>query len=152
MGSISLWHWIILAAMVLAAVLIFYGVRRVLRLANSHTHLQAPDGSVVRVKNGFSWPAFFFGPFWALVKGAWRLLLLLVASFGALVLVDQAFVEGSENIFLAVSMLVAYVTYMVVCGRNGNTWLLWEFERKGYIRLPEDPKRQQGSVQFAEPN
>lgn len=32
----------------------------------------SPSGTSVYTKDGFSWPAFFFGPIWALVKKAWR--------------------------------------------------------------------------------
>lgn len=47
----------------------------------------APDGDAVLIKEGFSWPAFLFGPIWALWHGMWRtaiaLLLLSAAVSGA---------------------------------------------------------------------
>jgi hypothetical protein len=34
---------------------------------------EPPTGECEAVKQGWSWPAFFFGPIWALVKTLWGL-------------------------------------------------------------------------------
>ena len=94
--------------------------------------LTSKDGRVVRLKVGFSWPAMFFGFFWAMFHRAWRLALVMGLAFYTLVLIDELFVRGSQNLFLLGSMLLAYVALMVVCGKYGNTWLASELLRKGY--------------------
>jgi hypothetical protein len=38
----------------------------------------APDGDAILIKEGFSWPAFVFGPIWALWHGMWRTAIVLV--------------------------------------------------------------------------
>jgi len=47
----------------------------------------APDGDAVLIREGFCWPAFLFGPLWALWHGMWRtaivLLLLSVSVSGS---------------------------------------------------------------------
>ncbi len=47
----------------------------------------APDRDAVLVKEGFSWPAFFFGPLWALAHGMW---LAAIAFFAIEVVADLA--------------------------------------------------------------
>jgi hypothetical protein len=76
----------------------------------------APDGDAVLIKEGFSWPAFVFGPVWALWHGMWRtaivLVLLSVAVSGA------AFVAGlAEAGDLALS-----VGLQVAMGLWANDW------------------------------
>ncbi len=41
------------------------------------------DGDAVLIKEGFSWPAFLFGPLWALWHGMWRTAIVLVILSGA---------------------------------------------------------------------
>jgi Protein of unknown function (DUF2628) len=97
----------------------------------------SPSGTSVYTKDGFSWPAFFFGPIWALVKKAWRDFFVLFAAFATLIFVDEVFVKPSKNLLLLLLMLAVYVTFMIVCGRNGNEWLRKSLERKGYTRSTE---------------
>lgn len=99
--------------------------------------LISKEGKVVHVKVGFCWPAALFGPFWAVVKRAWRLAFLLALTFGALVFVDEALVKNSRNLLLLTPMLLAYIAYMVVCGKYGNAWLVDELLRKGYSAEPQ---------------
>lgn len=42
--------------------------------------VQKTTGLEVQVYNGWSWPCFFFGPIWHLVKGLWGIGLLWVAA------------------------------------------------------------------------
>lgn len=94
--------------------------------------LSSTDGRVVRLKVGFSWPAMFFGFLWAMFHRAWRLALMLALAFYTLIIFDELFIRGSRNLLLLVSMLAAYVVFMVICGKYGNTWLASELLRKGY--------------------
>ncbi|MEP4378064.1 MAG: DUF2628 domain-containing protein [Alphaproteobacteria bacterium] len=43
----------------------------------------APDGDAILIKEGFCWPAFLFGPFWALWHGMWRTAIGLALLSGA---------------------------------------------------------------------
>jgi hypothetical protein len=104
----------------------------------TYTYYRTPKGKSLRVKHGFSWPAFFFGPIWALVKGAWRLFALLLMSFLLLVFIDERFAKTSGSIAVLLSMLVAYIAYMFVCGKNGNSWLRGLYEQRGYKRVSTD--------------
>jgi hypothetical protein len=99
-----------------------------------YTYLHAPNAKVIKIKTGFSWTAFLFGPLWALVKSAWNLFMLLAVVFIFLIFIDETFVQKSKNIPLLLCMFAAYLAYMIVCGRKGNEWLLKEFESKGYKR------------------
>jgi len=38
----------------------------------SERAFRSPTGRIVRVRNGFSWPAILFGPMWAFVKRSRR--------------------------------------------------------------------------------
>ena len=100
-----------------------------------HIRMRSSRGSSVYIKDGFSWPAFFFGPIWALVKSAWLQFFILLISFGVLIVIDELVVRPSKNILLICAMLAAYIGYMVVCGKNGNAWLRRNLEREGYSRV-----------------
>lgn len=100
-------------------------------------YLTSIDGKVVRVKVGFCWFAALFGPLWAMVKRSWRLAFLLALSFSGLVFFDEAFVKDSRNLWLLIPMLLGYISFIVVCGKYGNAWLVSELLRKGYSAGPE---------------
>ena len=97
----------------------------------------SPSGTSVHTKDGFSWPAFFFGPIWALVKKAWRDFFVLFGVFAVLIFIDERLVQPNKNLLLLLVMLALYLTYMIVCGRKGNEWLRKSLERKGYTRAAE---------------
>ena len=49
-----------------------------------------PDKEVILVKEGFCWPAFFFGPFWALAHRMWFTAIGLLSALIALGLAEAA--------------------------------------------------------------
>ena len=52
-----------------------------MRLYSVHLGPATPQGrEIVLVKEGFSWPAFLFTFFWALVKGWWLTAILILAA------------------------------------------------------------------------
>jgi hypothetical protein len=104
----------------------------------TYTYYQTPKGKSLRVKHGFSWPAFLFGPMWALVNGAWRLFALLLMSFLVLVFIDEKFAKNSGSIAVLLLMFLAYLAYMIVCGKTGNSWLRGLYEQRGYKRVGTD--------------
>ena len=46
-----------------------------MRVYTAHLRPIDPPGEAVLVKEGFSWPALFLGPFWALWHGLWAVAL-----------------------------------------------------------------------------
>ncbi|MGE5539777.1 MAG: DUF2628 domain-containing protein [Gemmatimonas sp.] len=68
------------------------------------------------VKEGFSWPAFLFGPLWALAKGMWLTALALIALdlASGLVMDAAGFNPLTEAI---VSLAIAFLI-----GAHANDW------------------------------
>jgi len=90
------------------------------------TSLAGLADKAVLVKEGFSWPALFFGPFWL----AWRRMWLVLAFYIALMLVVAAlarltgFPEGAVSVITtAINVLLAF---------EGNDLLRWTLERRRY--------------------
>jgi len=92
---------------------------------NAFKIYQHPDGSREAVKQGWSWPGFFFGPIWAMVKKMWGLGggLLVVILVLALVPVDPG-----------IALLTALINFgiYIACGINGNAWRVKNLESRGY--------------------
>jgi hypothetical protein len=99
--------------------------------------LQSPHGKHVHVKVGFCWPAFCFGPFWALYHRLWSLFARLAIVWLSLVVVDEAVVQPSNSLPMLVVMLLAYVLFVVVCGKFGNAWRVSFLLGKGYVPTRE---------------
>lgn len=101
-------------------------------MSASHQFFEHPRRGVVRVKQGFSWPAFFFGSLWAANHGLW------LPTFGVMLVLDAAlwflagWAEAQRLPLLALASLVASVAYAVFRGRRGNQWLRHGLLRKGY--------------------
>ncbi|WP_158774070.1 DUF2628 domain-containing protein [Cobetia sp. L2A1] len=78
------------------------------------------------VKQGWSWPAFFFGVFWALYKRIW---MLAACLFGFIVLSSMlipATMEGqliSNVLFLGLNLTISL---------KGNQWYASLLETQGY--------------------
>ena len=77
------------------------------------------------VKEGFSWPGFFFGWLWCFVKGlfGWGFAIL------ALAMVVGFFVE-SESVLTGISFVLA-----MAIGSQGNEWRCDRLLRKGYSHI-----------------
>jgi hypothetical protein len=85
-----------------------------------------PDRDVVLVKEGFSWPAFVFGPLWALARRLW-----LAAAVFALILV------GSEMMMRAfvrdeTAMTILMLILSAAFGWVGNDLRRRKLERRGF--------------------
>ncbi|MBI1176549.1 DUF2628 domain-containing protein [bacterium] len=88
-----------------------------------HTH---PDGNVQAIKAGFSWPAFFFGWIWCLVKRLYLQAVVLFFIWVAVGVGDYFRPEGSV-MYACVGILAA-----IFVGLKGNTWLARRAEFGGY--------------------
>lgn len=92
------------------------------------------------VKEGFSWPAFFFTWIWCLVKHMWGkgVVLLLVtlglALWGNVILVfgEDANVSTAELIYITAVIMVS-----VYCGDRGNKWRKIYLIKSGYKLVGE---------------
>ena len=89
-----------------------------------------PQGSYEAVKQGWSWTASSFGPFWALTKKMWAL------GFGvigvSIVLGGIAVASiGMEHANLIIN--VGSVVQCVVFGAYGSKWQQTHLESRGFV-------------------
>lgn len=91
-----------------------------------------PSKKAAHVNVGFSWPAFFLGPLWALIKRLWWhfLVLLLVLTMTNFV---TDYVISSKSLLSIFLDLGITLIYMLVCGIYGNRWLMNTLLKRGYI-------------------
>ena len=78
------------------------------------------------IKNGFSWPGFFFGPVWALAKR-------LYPHAAVLIVIYVALIAAPLHDWIAISSEIAV---RVLVGLMGNDWRRRELARHGF-RLEE---------------
>ena len=94
-----------------------------------------PSRRTVAVKHGFSWPAFFLGPLWALVKRLWLHFGLLLAALLPIIVVDE-YAEHLHSPMLGFVAMTLYLAYMLICGYFGNRWLRATLRKRGYAVSP----------------
>lgn len=78
-----------------------------------------PDGSIEAVKQGWSWPAFFFSCFWALAKKMWltgSALFLASLLLGAFIGQADMGTRG-DSIINLLSIAIS-----IIFGLKGNDW------------------------------
>jgi len=90
-----------------------------------------PARGYVRVKTGFSWPAFFFGGLWAVAKGLW-LAAFAMFVLDALIWFCSGYAQARGIGALALACLVLQIGYWVLRGRFGNAWWRAKLVRQGY--------------------
>ena len=78
-----------------------------------------PDGKFEVVKQGWSWPAFFFAFFWLLIKRMWILAGIIFASFLIIVIIGGV-AGGAIEKALDEILSIANIMIMVVFGLKGN--------------------------------
>jgi hypothetical protein len=80
----------------------------------------------VLVKEGFSWPAFFFGPLWALAHLMWLAAVALVAlDFVAGIVMDAAKLSAPTQAIVSLGIAV-------LIGAHANDWRRRALARRGY--------------------
>jgi hypothetical protein len=85
-----------------------------------------PQGATEAVKQGWSWPGFFFNAIWALVKKMWALGgIVFGASFVLSIIAGE---DPEMNLLLS----LAQFTVAVAFGMNGNKWRESSLQRRGY--------------------
>jgi hypothetical protein len=86
--------------------------------------------TLVKVKNGWSWPALFFGPWWVLSKNMWAVMAWLILLWVSLRVVEE-FLPWSNGI----NALVAFGLWIgpgVYVGMKANSWYKKHLERQGF--------------------
>lgn len=83
------------------------------------------------VKNGFSWPAFFFTWIWAFIKKLWGHGIVLMVVLTILIVAESVF-ELMENIGGVLIICVLAIGAFLFVGFNGNTWLTRSMARRGF--------------------
>jgi len=99
--------------------------------ANTTVYLHAHEGAI-RIRSGFSWPAFFFGAWWAAAHRLWFPafpILALIELFAGF-FVYRAEALGAPGLLLLAS--TASLIYRMVCGHYGNRWLVARLDARGY--------------------
>lgn len=106
-----------------------------MRTFNVYKH---PTQGIEAVKVGFSWPAFFFGLFWMLVKKLWGLAGLWFVAYVVLSLVKEFTEQSGEGLAQALVNLILFVSYFVlwlVPAFKGNKWRDENLSKRGYEQL-----------------
>jgi Protein of unknown function (DUF2628). len=88
-----------------------------------------PSGTSTAVKQGWSWPAFFFGFLWAIVKQQW---VLGVSVFVALFVGGIVMGAAGKH---AVDMQMISIAINVVFGMSGNSWREKKLISRGYEQM-----------------
>ncbi len=84
-----------------------------------------PDDLYVLVKDGFSWPAFFFGPLWALSNRMWVVGALVIVALIAIGMLTRSMDGGAAQPWLLLGLAL-------LLGLHGNDLRQWSLERSGY--------------------
>ena len=89
-------------------------------------HVKKADGPArtLLVKDGFSWPAFIFGPMWLAWKRMWRELAVFIAFFALAALLRHAAPQFGGWLGLLASLLLGF---------EGNGLYGRALARRGYI-------------------
>ena len=88
-----------------------------------------PSGNSEAVKQGWSWPAFFFSFIWAMVKKQWALgvsVFIGILVFGFIVGAASGG-DGGDALINVVSIIIH-----IVFGMNGNSWREKNLISRGY--------------------
>ncbi len=83
------------------------------------------------VKEGFSWPAFWFTGIWAFVKEMWGLCLIIIGIIFIMIFLKEVFSQvGSED--GALLMNLSILGFSVFIGVKGNEWRRNNLRKRGF--------------------
>jgi len=85
-----------------------------------------PDRDIAVIKEGFSWPAFFFGIFWAFWNRLWLAGALLLTATVAVQMVSQSMIAGGFG------QSAVTIGLAVVVGLIGNDIRRWALDRADF--------------------
>jgi len=102
-----------------------------------------PTQGYEAVKVGFSWPAFFFGLIWMLVKKLWSYagiwFLVYIALSVIETLADQASSAPGLQAIGYFGLAGGYFALWLIPAFRGNTWRVSNLQNNGYVLLKEIP-------------
>lgn len=104
-------------------------------MANVEILMRHPRGVFAFVKTGFSWPAFFLGTYWAIVKRMWFVVVLMMAA-ELLVFATNLLLHPASALIGALVAVGYSVVYALLRGFFGNRWLMASLRRRGFIVIP----------------
>jgi len=106
---------------------------------SSYRIYQHPTQGYEAVRIGFSWPGFFFGMIWMLVKKLWGLALAWFGLYFVLGIIrsvtDAAQSEPELQGVMYLLLFGAYVALALVVGFKGNDWRSQNLATRGYSLL-----------------
>lgn len=94
-----------------------------------------PIQGIEAVKVGFSWPAFFFGIIWMLIKKLWGIAGVWFAAYMVCVIIEKATDQAGEGGAQAIVYLfpaVGYLTLWLLPAFKGNQWRETNLSKRGY--------------------
>lgn len=102
-----------------------------------------PTRGYEAVKVGWSWPAFFFGCVWLLIKQLPRLALIWALAVVILGLVSRVTEAANSDPVAQALMRVlvgaAYFVLGLIAGDKGNSWRIADLTKNGYEFAGEVP-------------
>ena len=110
-------------------------------------------GEYRAVKQGFSWPAFFFTWLWAFVKGLWEIGIIGLLLYSC----SGAFADGvtaRNDIGPMFVFLLLIITYLIIFGVFGNRWYMKSLTQRGfeYIDTVTTENSEAAMMQIADRN
>jgi hypothetical protein len=90
----------------------------------TYTALVKSDAEPILIKEGFSWGALLFGPFWLAAHRAWIAAAITLAAYVLIV----AFVAQPASTILSAGL-------MLIIGLTGNDLRRWALQHRGYLLL-----------------
>jgi uncharacterized membrane protein YgcG len=102
--------------------------------------LTHPEHGTRAVKIGWSWPAFFFGLFWALYKRMW----LLAASLFGFIVLSSVFIPATME-----GQLISNVLFLglnLTISMKGNQWYASLLETQGFTQQAQVEARNPGDA------
>ena len=88
-----------------------------------------PIGEVQIIKQGWCWPAFFFGFFWAIFVKMWAVGFgILIALFVFILAFDLPGAADGENILINIISIAITMAF----GFNGNSWRTKNLHSRGF--------------------
>src|SRR6266568_2256430 len=105
---------------------------------NSFNVYKHPTLGIEAVKVGFSWPAFFFGIIWMLVKKLWGLAGGWFAMYLALSLIEKITDQSGERGYQALVypiLAAGYFALWLIPAFKGNKWREESLTKRGYEQL-----------------
>ena len=97
-----------------------------------------PTENIEAVKVGFSWPAFFFGFFWMLVKKLWGLAGAWFAANVLLFLIEKVANqsgEGGAQALVFIILAAGYFALWLFPAFKGNKWREQNLLKRGYEQV-----------------